>query len=71
MQLLLEYNTKYLRYTDYNPSATALGKSFYAKYLLLSTTGNDISPKNVPQQHATCAPGLTAFTKLPNPWNLW
>jgi hypothetical protein len=44
MCLLHEYNKKYLRYADYNPSATSLGESFYARYLSLSAVG--IKTKN-------------------------
>ena len=41
MHLLWEYNTKYLSYTDYDPSAASLGKLFYEHYLSLSAVGND------------------------------
>jgi hypothetical protein len=42
MNLLWEFNKKYLGQLDYNPTATSLGKSFYDDYLSLSAVCNDI-----------------------------
>ncbi len=42
MELLREFNKKYLGQSDYDPTAATLGKSFYDKYLSLSAVGNDI-----------------------------
>jgi hypothetical protein len=42
MDLLQEFNKKYLGQSDYDPTAASLGKSFYNEYLLLSAVGNDI-----------------------------
>jgi hypothetical protein len=44
MDLLREFNKKYLGQSDYDPTAASLGKSFYDKYLSLSAVGNDIRP---------------------------
>ena len=42
MNLLREFNKKYLGQSDYDPTAASLGKSFYDDYLSLSAVGNDI-----------------------------
>jgi hypothetical protein len=44
MDLLREFNKKYLGQPDYDLAAAFLGKSFYDKYLSLSAVGNDIRP---------------------------
>jgi hypothetical protein len=44
MDLLWEFNKKYLSQLDYDPAAASLGKSFYDKYLSLSAISNDIHP---------------------------
>jgi hypothetical protein len=44
MDLLREFNKKYLGQLDYDPAAASLGKSFYDEYLLLSAVSNDIRP---------------------------
>jgi hypothetical protein len=44
MDLLWEFNKKYLGQSDYNPTAASLGKLFYDDYLSLSAIGNDIHP---------------------------
>jgi hypothetical protein len=44
MDLLREFNKKYLGQSDYDPAAASLGKLFYDKYLALSDVGNDIRP---------------------------
>jgi hypothetical protein len=44
MDLLREFNKKYLGQSDYDPAAASLGKLFYNKYLSLSDVGNDIRP---------------------------
>jgi hypothetical protein len=36
MDLLREFNKKYLGQSDYDPTAASLGKSFYDDYLSLS-----------------------------------
>jgi hypothetical protein len=45
MDLLWEFNKKYLSQLDYDPTDASLGKSFYDKYLSLSAVSNDIHPK--------------------------
>jgi hypothetical protein len=42
MDLLREFNKKYLGQLDYDPTATSLGKLFYDDYLSLSAVGNEI-----------------------------
>ena len=42
MDLLREFNKKYLGQSNYDPTAASLGKLFYDDYLLLSAVGNDI-----------------------------
>jgi hypothetical protein len=44
MDLLREFNKKYLGQSEYDPTAASLGKSFYEDYLWLSAVGNDIRP---------------------------
>jgi hypothetical protein len=44
MDLLQEFNKKYLGQSDYDPTAASLSKSFYDEYLSLSAVGNDIRP---------------------------
>jgi hypothetical protein len=44
MELLWEFNKKYLGQLDYDPTAASLGKSFYDNYLSLSAVDNDICP---------------------------
>ena len=44
MDLLREYNKKYLVKSEYDPTAASLGKSFHDEYLSLSAVGNDIHP---------------------------
>jgi hypothetical protein len=44
MDVLREFNKKYLGQSDYDPAAAFLSKSFYDKYLPLSAIGNDIRP---------------------------
>jgi hypothetical protein len=44
MDLLREFNKKYLSQSDYDPTTASLGKSFYDAYLSLSAVGNDICP---------------------------
>ena len=43
ISLLREYNAKYLGFMDYNGHQVALGKAFFAPYLSLAPTHNDIS----------------------------
>ena len=56
MHLLREYNKKYLRYADYDPTAASLGKSFYNDYLRLKTVGNDINYNNSTSNTLLCHP---------------
>jgi hypothetical protein len=42
MDLLREFNKKYLGQSDYDPAAASLSKLFYDKYIALSDVGNDI-----------------------------
>jgi hypothetical protein len=44
MDLLREFNKKYLSQSDLDPTIASLGKSFYDAYLSLSAIGNDIRP---------------------------
>jgi hypothetical protein len=44
MDLLREFNKKYLGQSDYDPTVASLGKSFYDEYQSLSAVGNDIHP---------------------------
>jgi hypothetical protein len=48
MDLLREFNKKYLGQSDYDPTAASLGKSFYDAYLSLSPVGNDIRLNTAP-----------------------
>ena len=38
MELLREFNKKYLGHPDYDPKAASLGRTFYDNYLLLSAS---------------------------------
>jgi hypothetical protein len=58
MDLLREFNKKYLGQSDYDPTAASLGKSFYDAYLLLYAVGNDIHTNT------------TSSTQPPLPCNL-
>ena len=44
MDLLREFNKKYLGQPDYDPAAASLGKSFYNEYLSLSAVSYEIHP---------------------------
>jgi hypothetical protein len=50
MDLLREFNKKYLGHSDYDPTTASLGELFYDAYLLLSPVGNDI------RHHTTLSP---------------
>ena len=50
MRLLTEFNKKYLGHPDHDPTAASLGKSFYDRYLSLSTVGNDTRANDAPPQ---------------------
>lgn len=57
MELLWEYNAKYLGYTDYDLTRAALGEAFYTSFLFLATLGNDIGP--------TISPGFWKTRNVP------
>jgi hypothetical protein len=65
MDLLWEFNKKYLGQSDYNPTAASLGKSFYDEYLSLSAIGNDIFPNatSSPQPPSPCDLLQSSFGK--------
>jgi hypothetical protein len=44
MDLLREFNMKYLGQSEYDPTTASLSKSFYNEFLSLSAVGNDIRP---------------------------
>jgi hypothetical protein len=50
MDLLWEFNKKYLEQSAYDPTTASLGESFYDAYLSLSPVGNDIC------HHTTSSP---------------
>jgi hypothetical protein len=48
MELLWEFNKKYLGHSDYDPKAAFLGKLLYDNYLSLSAISNDICTNDAP-----------------------
>ena len=63
MHLLKEFNHKYFGYADYNPSAAALGQSFFDEYLSLATIGNYISTTRKNGTQLVSPPSPTAFIR--------
>jgi hypothetical protein len=65
MDLLREFNKKYLGQLDYDPTTVSLGNSLYNAYLSLSAVGNDIRPNAtlLPRPPSPCNPFRSSFGK--------